>query len=97
MIRRILMMALVGGGLALSAGAADIFVRVAPPRARVERRLAAPGRGYIWTPGFHRWDGRAYVWTPGSWVLPPRARAVWVPSRWVHRRGGWVFVEGHWR
>ena len=62
-----------------------------------ERRLVAPGRGYVWTPGYQRWDGRAYVWAPGAWVLPPRPRARWVPAHWAQRRGGWVFIEGHWR
>ncbi|MFN0106169.1 MAG: YXWGXW repeat-containing protein [Bryobacteraceae bacterium] len=97
MIRKIFLTALVGAGLAISASA-EVVVTVAPPRPIVERRIASPGRGYVWTPGFHRWDGRAYVWAPGAWVLPPRPRAVWVPAKWVRRPvRGWVFVEGHWR
>ena len=39
----------------------------------------------------------AYVWAPGRWERPPRVHAVWVRHRWVHRNGGWVLVEGHWR
>ncbi len=97
MIRKMLSIALMGAGLAISASAADVYVRVGPPRPLHERRLPAPGRGYVWTPGYHRWDGRAYGWAPGAWVQPPRARAHWVPARWVHRPGGWVFMEGHWR
>ncbi|MEO8126428.1 MAG: YXWGXW repeat-containing protein [Bryobacteraceae bacterium] len=97
MIRRMLLTALVGAGLTLSANAADVFVRIAPPRPLVERRAVAPGRGYVWTPGYQRWDGRAYAWSPGAWVLPPRAHSRWVPAHWAKRRGGWVFVEGHWR
>lgn len=85
---------LLGLGTTLSA---DVVVRVAPPRPLVEPRLAAPGPGYVWTPGYHRWDGHAYVWVPGAWVLPPRPHAVWVPHRWVHRHHQWAFVEGHWR
>jgi hypothetical protein len=77
--------------------AADVYVRVAPPHPLVERRVASPGHEYIWTPGYHRWDGRSYVWVPGAWVRPPRAHARWVGHHWVHRRGGWVLVEGHWR
>jgi hypothetical protein len=84
--------------LALSASSyADIYVRVGPPRPLVERRIPPPGRGYVWTPGYHRWDGARYLWVPGAWVLPPRPRARYVAPHWVHRRGGWVFIEGHWR
>lgn len=97
MIRKLLSIGFIGAGLAITASAADVFVRIAPPRPLHERRLPAPGRGYVWTPGYHRWDGRAYAWSPGAWVQPPRARAHWVPAHWAHRRGGWVFVEGHWR
>jgi WXXGXW repeat (2 copies) len=85
------------GALAFSAAAADIVVRIAPPRVRVERRPPPPGRNYVWVSGYHRWEGNTYVWTPGRWEQPPRPRARWVAHHWVHRRGGWVFVEGHWR
>jgi hypothetical protein len=83
--------------LAAAASAADVVVRIGPPPARVERRVVAPGRGYVWIPGYHRWDGAAYIWAPGRWELPPRPYARWVSHHWVHRRGGWVLVEGHWR
>jgi WXXGXW repeat (2 copies) len=83
--------------LGLGAAEAQVVVQVAPPRARVERRIPPPGAGYIWQPGFQRWDGRAYVWSPGAWVMPPRRHARWVAPRWSRRGGGWVFVEGHWR
>ena len=86
-------------GFFLTAGMvrAEVVVQVRPPRPLVERRVAAPGRGFIWVPGYHRWDGRAYVWVPGAWMRPPRAGVVWVRPRWVHRRHGWVFIEGRWR
>lgn len=80
-----------------AAQAAEIVVNVAPPRPIVERRPVAPSPRHVWIAGYHRWDGRAYVWEPGRWELPPRPHAQWVPARWVHRRGGWVLVEGHWR
>lgn len=83
--------------LSVSAFAADVFVKIAPPRPIVETRIAAPGPGYIWTPGYHRWDGNAYVWVPGAWVMPPHPHAHWVAHRWEHRHGGYVMVEGHWR
>ena len=77
--------------------AEEVVVRVHPPRAVVETRGVAPGPGYVWVSGYHRWDGNAYVWTPGRWDRPPHAHARWVAHRWVHRNGGYVLVEGHWR
>jgi len=84
--------------LAADASAAQrIYVRIGPPRPIVERRVVAPGRGYVWAPGFYRWDRRDYAWVPGRWVVPPRPRAVWVPGHWVRERRGWYFVDGYWR
>jgi hypothetical protein len=75
-----------------------VYVRVAPPGPLVETRVVAPGPGYLWLPGFYRWNGGAYAWVPGRWERAPRPRAVWVPGRWVReRRRGWYFVDGHWR
>ena len=82
------------GGIA---SAQEVVIRVAPPRAVVERRVVRPGRDYIWIDGYHRWDGRAYAWVPGRWERPPRPHARWVAHRYVRRGGGWVYVEGHWR
>jgi hypothetical protein len=96
-MRRTLMTIVFGAALALSAGAAEVVVRVAPPAAIVERRPVAPGPGYVWIGGYHRWDGAAYGWVPGRWEMPPRRRARWIEHHWVHRHGGWVLVEGRWR
>lgn len=74
-----------------------VYVRVGPPRARVEVRTVAPSPRHVWIGGFHRWDGRAYVWVPGRWELGPRASAVWVPGHWKNTRHGWEWIEGHWR
>jgi hypothetical protein len=84
----------------LSAGsgfAAEVFVNVAPPRVIVEKRSRAPGRDYVWINGYHRWNETAYHWEPGRWEQPPRPHAHWEQHRWVHRNGGYVFVEGRWR
>jgi hypothetical protein len=85
------------GALAVSPVMAEVVVRIAPPHVIVERRPPPPGREYVWVSGYHRWDGNAYAWTPGMWQQPPRLHAHWVAHRWVHRHGGWVLVEGHWR
>ena len=54
------------------------------------------GKGYVWVPGYHRWDGSHYVWEKGRWDRPPHEHARWIAPRWVRRRDGYVFVEGHW-
>jgi WXXGXW repeat (2 copies) len=80
-----------------AADAADVFVRVGPPRPPREVVVARPGPGYVWTPGYYRWAGARYVWAPGYWALPPRPHAVWVPGNWRPRHGGYVWVGGYWR
>ena len=87
-------------GLLLSVGiaaAGEIVVRVRPPEAIVETRPVAPGPGYVWVGGYHRWNGHAYVWVPGSWGRPPHPGWLWVEHRWEERNGRWVFVKGRWR
>jgi len=88
-------------GSFLLAGAAtasaQVVVQVRPPHAVIERRGHPPERGYIWTPGYQRWDGNRYNWVGGQWQRPPRANAHWVPARWVRHGNHWEFQEGHWR
>lgn len=96
-IRRSFISLIFAATMAVSPLAAQVYVNIGPPRPLVERRVPRPGPGFVWTPGYHRWDGRAYVWVPGAWVRPPRPHAVWVAHHWVHRHGGWVMIEGHWR
>ena len=74
-----------------------VHVRVGPPPLRAEAVVVAPGPGYVWVPGYYRWDGAAYIWMPGRYERPPRGRARWVPAHWERDRHGWFFVEGHWR
>ena len=97
MFRKTLIGFALSGVLAVSGFAAEVIVRVAPPRPVYETRGPMPGRGYVWINGYHRWDGRAHVWVPGRWERPPHPRSRWVEHRWVKRHGGYVFVEGHWR
>jgi hypothetical protein len=97
MFRKSILSAAFGLLVAVGAANAQVVVQIGPPRPLVERRVPAPGPGYVWTPGYQRWDGRAYAWAPGAWVRPPRPHAHWVAHRWVHRRGHWEMQEGHWR
>ena len=97
-VRNFFLTVLCGVALGIgSATAAEIVVKVRPPRAVVERRSVRPGRDYIWVAGYHRWNGNRYVWEAGRWDRPPHPHAVWVAPRWRHRHNGWVFVEGRWR
>jgi hypothetical protein len=80
-----------------SAKALPVYVRIAPPAPVVETRVVAPGPGYVWVGGFHRWDGKAYAWVPGHWVVPPRPHAAWVPGHWAHSHHGYWWKEGHWK
>ena len=75
----------------------QVYVRVGPPDPIVEHYGPAPGRGYVWVAGYHRWDGRTYVWVPGRYEVPRRHYRVWVPGRWAHHRRGYYWVEGRWR
>lgn len=88
---------IVAGALTCTTAAAEVLIRVAPPHVRVEKRHPRPSRNHVWVPGYHRWDGNAYAWTTGRWEQPPRPHGRWVPHHYVHKKGGWVFVEGHWR
>ncbi len=97
MLRKTLIASVLGCALSFCAMAEEVYVRVGPPRPIHERRLVSPGAGYVWTPGYHRWDSNRYVWAPGQWQRPPRPRGRWVAARWQHRPGGWVFIDGHWR
>ncbi len=74
----------------------EIIVETAPPPVRFERIVPRPG--YVWTPGYWRWDNndRHHVWVGGSYVSA-RPGFDWAPGRWdqdPHR--GWRFRAGYW-
>jgi hypothetical protein len=79
------------------ADARIVFVPSAPPPRVREVIVVRPGPGYVWVPGYHRWEGGSYVWVAGHWQQPPRARARWIAGRWRHERRGWYWTEGRWR
>jgi hypothetical protein len=74
-----------------------LYVRIGPPAPVYEVRTVAPGPGYVWIEGYHRWDGRAYLWVNGRWAQPPHPRSVWVAGHWDHEQRGYFWVEGRWR
>ena len=66
-----------------------------PPPAPIYEAVPAPRAGYVWAPGFWRWEGSRHVWAPGHWMAERRGYS-WVPDRWEHVNGGWHHNEGHW-
>ena len=98
-IRKALVGAMLVVGAAGIAGAAQaerayIDVQVAPPPDRVEH-VPPPRHGYVWAPGYWRWDHGHHVWVRGHYIHE-RAGRHWVGHRWVHRGDRWRFEEGHW-
>ncbi len=71
-----------------------VAVRVGPPPPRFGR-VPPPRRGYVWAPGYWRWDGHRHLWAGGHWVRAHRGYR-YVPARWVHHRDGWRFRDGYW-
>jgi hypothetical protein len=76
---------------------AQFVVRIGPPPPPRVEVIPRARPGYVWVPGFHRWDGRRYAWVGGHYDRPPRRGAVWVPGEWRGERGGHVWHEGYWR
>lgn len=74
--------------------AVAIDVQVAPPPPRVVV-APAPRAGYVWAPGYWRWNGYRYVWVDGRWVHA-RHGYRWVPDKWVRAGPNWHYVAGHW-
>jgi hypothetical protein len=74
--------------------AAVLEIEVAPPPARVVE-VPSPRAGFVWAPGYYRWDGHRHVWVDGHW-LRERHGFHWVPERWEQRHGRYRFEPGHW-
>jgi hypothetical protein len=94
--------ALVGALLVLAIGAAgsaqaaryDVDIGVAPPPDRVEH-VPPPRHGYVWAPGYWRWDHGHHVWVHGRYMRE-RPGHHWVNHRWVHEGDRWHLEAGHW-
>lgn len=66
-----------------------------PPPAPIYEVVPAPRAGYVWAPGYYRWESGRHVWTAGHW-MPERVGYRWVPDRWDHGPKGWYHVAGRW-
>ena len=66
-----------------------------PPPAPVYEVVPVARAGYVWAPGFWRWDGGRHVWAAGHW-MEERRGYHWVPDRWAHGGATWRHEVGHW-
>ncbi|MGO4377594.1 YXWGXW repeat-containing protein [Pseudoduganella sp. RAF53_2] len=80
--------------LPLAASADVLVVRTAPPPMRDEV-VPAAREGYVWTPGYWRYNGHRYVWTHGKYVRE-RHGYYWREPAWKENNGRWEFTRGNW-
>jgi hypothetical protein len=73
----------------------NIDLGVAPPAQRYEA-VPAPRSGYVWAPGYWRWEDQRHVWAPGRWMTA-RPGYYWVADRWQPREGRHHYEAGHWQ
>jgi WXXGXW repeat (2 copies) len=71
----------------------SIGPRFAPPAPIVERYVVR--RGYVWAPGYWRWNGYRYGRRAGYWVRP-RVGYRYAPARWVACGPRWCYHGGRW-
>jgi hypothetical protein len=81
-------------GSVAPAYSAVVDIEVAPPAPRVVE-VPPPRAGFVWAPGYYRWDGHQHVWVDGRW-LRERPGMHWVPEHWDERHGRYHFEPGHW-
>lgn len=92
--------AAVAGATYAPPASAQVYVTtgigVAPPPPRYER-IPPPRVGYVWAPGYWRWDGRLHrhVWANGYWVRG-RPGYHYRPAYWDRGHDGWRFRNGYW-
>jgi hypothetical protein len=70
----------------------EVGIRPPPPVVVV---APAPRPGYVWAPGYWRWEGERHVWVDGRWIAERRGYH-WAPDRWTEHNGRWRYEEGHW-
>lgn len=70
-----------------------VAIGVAPPPLRVER--VGVRVGYVWAPGYWRWNGVRHVWVGGAWVAK-RPGWRYVGAGWVRVGPQWRFHRAHW-
>ncbi len=92
MKKQLLILTLLGAGMAF--GQISVGIRIGPPPPpRVVRVLPrTPGPGYVWIDGYWYAEGRRWRWHDGYWTRPPFAGARWIAPR----HDGREFFGGYW-
>ena len=95
-MRNVLLCAMIALGSAAMPAAAQITINigVAPPAPHYEM-IPAPRSGYVWAPGFWRWENERHVWANGRWI-EARPGSYWVADRWEPRDGRHYYKPGRW-
>jgi len=70
----------------------DLMLAPPPPRYEV---MPPPRVGFIWAPGYWRWDGHRHVWMGGRW-MQARPGYHFVGEHWERRDGRNHFEAGRW-
>ncbi len=70
----------------------DVAQAPPPPRVVVEPSVRV---GYVWAPGYWRWNGRQHVWVNGRYMHERRGYH-WRSAHWEPRGGRYHFEQGHW-
>ncbi len=76
---------------------AQFVIKVRPGTPVVRVRPIAPGPRHVWVSGEYVWRSGQYYYNDGYWATPPSHHKHWVEGRWKHRRGGWIWIPGHWK
>ena len=82
------------GTVAPAFSAVGIDINIAPPAPRVVQ-VPPPRPGFVWAPGYYRWDGHRHVWVDGRFIRERRG-SHWVPEHWDERHGRYHFIPGYW-
>lgn len=99
MNHRLLFAFLFAAALPLESHAAiSVAINIAPPPLPVYVQPVIPAPGYLWTPGYWRWnpDEADYYWVPGTWIAPPYVGALWTPGYWGWGGGSYLWHGGYW-
>jgi hypothetical protein len=80
--------------VAYPAHAAGIEIEIAPPAPRVVE-VPPPRHGYVYAPGYWRYEGHRHVWVDGRWMKERRGQH-WVADHWEPHNGHYRYEKGHW-
>lgn len=83
-------------GPASAAVNVGVAITLAPPPLPHVVQPAAPGPGYIWTPGYWAWGPNGYYWVDGAWLVPPAVGLLWTPGWWGWSDGHYRWHGGYW-